>query len=179
MQIPIKNMVCPRCVMAVEQILDRMDIPYSEVSIGSVNLERDLQPEELQQFDQELQEIGFEILQDRKQKLAEEIKVALLEMINTPTEQPLKTSTWLSERFNLEYTYLSSVFSEVQGENIEKYLIKLKIEKAKEFISYDQSMAEIADRLQYSSVAHLSNQFKKITGMTPSEYRKNVQLNQG
>lgn len=172
-------MVCPRCVMAVEQILDRMDIPYSEVSIGSVNLERDLQPEELQQFDRELQEIGFEILQDRKQKLAEEIKVALLEMINTPTEQPLKTSTWLSERFNLEYTYLSSVFSEVQGENIEKYLIKLKIEKAKELISYDQSMAEIADRLQYSSVAHLSNQFKKITGMTPSEYRKNVQINQG
>ena len=172
-------MVCPRCVMAVEQILDRMDIPYSEVSIGSVNLERDLQPEELQQFDRELQEIGFEILQDRKQKLAEEIKVALLEMINTPTEQPLKTSTWLSERFNLEYTYLSSVFSEVQDENIEKYLIKLKIEKAKELISYDQSMAEIADRLQYSSVAHLSNQFKKITGMTPSEYRKNVQLNQG
>lgn len=172
-------MVCPRCVMAVEQILDRMDIPYSEVSIGSVNLERDLQPEELQQFDRELQEIGFEILQDRKQKLAEEIKVALLEMINTPTEQPLKTSTWLSERFNLEYTYLSSVFSEIQGENIEKYLIKLKIEKAKELISYDQSMAEIADRLQYSSVAHLSNQFKKITGMTPSEYRKNMQLNQG
>ena len=172
-------MVCPRCVMAVEQILDRMDIPYSEVSIGSVNLERDLQPEELQRFDRELQEIGFEILQDRKQKLAEEIKVALLEMINTPTEQPLKTSTWLSERFNLEYTYLSSVFSEVQDENIEKYLIKLKIEKAKELISYDQSMAEIADQLQYSSVAHLSNQFKKITGMTPSEYRKNVQLNQG
>ncbi|WP_103906140.1 helix-turn-helix domain-containing protein [Sphingobacterium lactis] len=179
MQIPIKNMVCPRCVMAIEQILDRMDIPYSEVSIGSVNLERDLQPEELQRFDRELQEIGFEILQDRKQKLAEEIKVALLEMINMPTEQPLKTSTWLSERFNLEYTYLSSVFSEVQDENIEKYLIKLKIEKAKELISYDQSMAEIADRLQYSSVAHLSNQFKKITGMTPSEYRKNVQLNQG
>ncbi|MGJ1204097.1 helix-turn-helix domain-containing protein [Sphingobacterium lactis] len=179
MQIPIKNMVCPRCVMAVEQILDRMEIPYSEVSIGSVTLERDLQPEELQRFDRELQEIGFEILQDRKQKLAEEIKVALLEMINTPTEQPLKTSTWLSERFNLEYTYLSSVFSEVQDENIEKYLIKLKIEKAKELISYDQSMAEIADRLQYSSVAHLSNQFKKITGMTPSEYRKNVQLNQG
>ena len=86
----------------------------------------------------------------------------------------IKTSSYLSERFNLEYSYLSSAFSEVQGESIEKYLINLKVEKVKELLSYDATLAEIAAQLQYSSIAHLSNQFKKTTGVSPSVYKKQL-----
>ena len=107
MQINIKNMVCPRCVMAVEQILDRMGVPYNEVNIGSVDLKRSLSKEETIQFGRELQDIGFEILIERKQKLAEEIKIALQELVNSKEENSLKTSSFLSERFNLEYSYLT------------------------------------------------------------------------
>lgn len=174
MQINIKNMVCPRCVMAVEQILDRMGVPYNEVNIGSVDLKSSLSKEETIQFGRELQDIGFEILIERKQKLAEEIKIALQELVNSKEENSLKTSSFLSERFNLEYSYLSNVFSETQGESIEKYLISLKIEKIKELLSYEATLAEIASQLQYSSVAHLSTQFKKNTGLSPSEYKKQM-----
>lgn len=174
MQINIKNMVCPRCVMAVEQILDRMGVPYNEVNIGYVDLKRSLSKEETIQFGRELQDIGFEILIERKQKLAEEIKIALQELVNSKEENSLKTSSFLSERFNLEYSYLSNVFSETQGESIEKYLISLKIEKIKELLSYEATLAEIASQLQYSSVAHLSTQFKKNTGLSPSEYKKQM-----
>lgn len=174
MQINIKNMVCPRCVMAVEQILDRMSIPYHEVSIGNVHVKRSLTEDEVLNFDKELSQIGFEILKDRKQKLAEEIKIALLEIVNSDSENTWKTSSFLSERFNLEYSYLSNLFSELQGESIEKYLIKLKVEKVKELLGYDATLAEIAAQLQYSSIAHLSSQFKKTTGISPSAYRKQL-----
>lgn len=174
MQINIKNMVCPRCVMAVEQILDRMSIPYHEVSIGTVHIKRSLTEDEVSNFDKELSQIGFEILKERKQKLIEEIKIALLEIVNSESENAWKTSSFLSERFNLEYSYLSNLFSEQQGESIEKYLIKLKVEKVKELLGYDATLAEIASQMQYSSIAHLSSQFKKTTGISPSEYRKQL-----
>lgn len=174
MQIHIKNMVCPRCIMAVEQILNRMEIPFAEVNIGSVNLGRNLSEEEQIIFDQELQMIGFEVLKDRKAVLVEEIKIALAEMISDENAMLIKTSSYLSERFNLEYSYLSNVFSEVHGESIEKYLIGIKVEKVKELLGYDASLAEIASQLQYSSIAHLSNQFKKTTGLSPSAYKKQL-----
>jgi len=174
MQINIKNMVCPRCVMAVEQILDKMNVPFDEVSIGSVKLKKPLTEEEMIVFDQELQLIGFEILKERKQKLVEDIKISLQELINSGTDNMLKTSSYLSERFNLEYSYLSNAFSDIQGESIEKYLIKIKVEKVKELLGYESSLVEIASQLRYSSIAHLSNQFKKTTGLSPSEYRKQI-----
>lgn len=174
MQIHIKNMVCPRCVMAVEQILNRLDVPFDDVNIGSINLVRALTEAESIQFDQELKMIGFEVLKDRKQVLVEEMKIALSEMLNAGESMLVKTSSFLSERFNLEYSYLSSIFSEIQGESIEKYLIKLKVEKVKELLSYDATLAEIAAQLQYSSIAHLSNQFKKTTGLSPSVYKKQL-----
>ncbi|WP_313367290.1 helix-turn-helix domain-containing protein [Sphingobacterium mizutaii] len=174
MQIHIKNMVCPRCVMAVEQILNRLDVPFDDVNIGSINLVRALTEAESIQFDQELKMIGFEVLKDRKQVLVEEVKIALSEMLNAGESMLVKTSSFLSERFNLEYSYLSSIFSEIQGESIEKYLIKLKVEKVKELLSYDATLAEIAAQLQYSSIAHLSNQFKKTTGLSPSVYKKQL-----
>lgn len=174
MQIHIKNMVCPRCVMAVEQILNRLDVPFDDVNIGSINLSRALTEAESIQFDQELKMIGFEVLKDRKEVLVEEMKIALSEMLNAGESMLVKTSSFLSERFNLEYSYLSSIFSEIQGESIEKYLIKLKVEKVKELLSYDATLAEIAAQLQYSSIAHLSNQFKKTTGLSPSVYKKQL-----
>lgn len=174
MQIHIKNMVCPRCVMAVEQILNRLDVPFDDVNIGSINLSRALTEAESIQFDQELKMIGFEVLKDRKEVLVEEMKIALSEMLNAGESMIVKTSSFLSERFNLEYSYLSSIFSEIQGESIEKYLIKLKVEKVKELLSYDATLAEIAAQLQYSSIAHLSNQFKKTTGLSPSVYKKQL-----
>ncbi len=167
-------MVCPRCVMAVEQILNRLDVPFDDVNIGSINLVRALTEAESIQFDQELKMIGFEVLKDRKQVLVEEVKIALSEMLNAGESMLVKTSSFLSERFNLEYSYLSSIFSEIQGESIEKYLIKLKVEKVKELLSYDATLAEIAAQLQYSSIAHLSNQFKKTTGLSPSVYKKQL-----
>lgn len=167
-------MVCPRCVMAVEQILNRLDVPFDDVNIGSINLVRALTEAESIQFDQELKMIGFEVLKDRKQVLVEEMKIALSEMLKAGESMLVKTSSFLSERFNLEYSYLSSIFSEIQGESIEKYLIKLKVEKVKELLSYDATLAEIAAQLQYSSIAHLSNQFKKTTGLSPSVYKKQL-----
>ncbi len=167
-------MVCPRCVMAVEQILNRLDVPFDDVNIGSINLSRALTEAESIQFDQELKMIGFEVLKDRKEVLVEEMKIALSEMLNAGESMLVKTSSFLSERFNLEYSYLSSIFSEIQGESIEKYLIKLKVEKVKELLSYDATLAEIAAQLQYSSIAHLSNQFKKTTGLSPSVYKKQL-----
>ena len=167
-------MVCPHCVMAVEQNLNRLDVPFDDVNIGSINLSRALTEAESIQFDQELKMIGFEVLKDRKQVLVEEVKIALSEMLNSEDSMLVKTSSYLSERFNLEYSYLSSIFSEIQGESIEKYLIKLKVEKVKELLSYDATLAEIAAQLQYSSIAHLSNQFKKTTGLSPSVYKKQL-----
>jgi len=174
MEIHIKNMVCPRCVMAVEQILNRMNVPYEEVKIGSVDIKNVLTENEFLTFDQELQAIGFEILKERKQKLVEDIKIALLGLVNMKGTTVMKTSSFLSERFNLEYSYLSTVFSDFEGENIEKYLIKLKVEKIKELLGYQASLSEIASQLQYSSIAHLSNQFKKTTGMSPTEFKKQL-----
>jgi len=160
--------------MAVEQILNGLDVPFDDVNIGSINLSRALTEAESIQFDQELKMIGFEVLKDRKEVLVEEMKIALSEMLNAGESMLVKTSSFLSERFNLEYSYLSSIFSEIQGESIEKYLIKLKVEKVKELLSYDATLAEIAAQLQYSSIAHLSNQFKKTTGLSPSVYKKQL-----
>ena len=175
MLVNIKNMVCPRCVMAVEQILTKLNIPFKNVIIGQAELITPLSNTEANLLNIELEKIGFEILLDRKNKLVEEVKIALLDLVNNPSEQSEKTSIYLSEKFNLDYTYISTLFSVMQGESIEKYLIKLRVEKIKELLSYDLSLAEIADKLQYSSVAHLSNQFKKITGHTASDYKKTLQ----
>jgi len=157
--------------MAVEQIMQKLDLPYSQVQIGQINTDRSFNTTELEALEQELQAIGFEILHDRKKQLVEQIKIVLLELVNQKDGVSLKTSQYLIDRLNYEYSYLSTIFSEIQGESIEKYLIKLRIEKAKELLQYDVPLAEIAYQLQYSSVAHLSAQFKKITGCTPSQFK--------
>ncbi|WP_140936708.1 helix-turn-helix domain-containing protein [Sphingobacterium lumbrici] len=168
----IKNMVCPRCLTAVEAVLRQEDIPYTKVQLGLIQLPKRLHNEQLQSLKTALHKIGFEILTDPKEHLVEKIKVTLLELINHPDQQHIKLSVYLSETLQTGYQTLSNIFSEIERTTIEKYFIRLKIEKVKELLTYNEySLKEIAFLLHYSSVAHLSKQFKDITKRSPSEFK--------
>jgi AraC-like DNA-binding protein len=170
-RLTIKNMVCPRCITTVKSILNDLDIPFDEVVLGQVLLPQ--LPENSTILEQKLHEHGFELLHEPKARIIENIKQLLIQLILEKKEPlQLNYSEYLSNALNHEYTYLSRLFSTVEGQTIERYIIRLKIEKVKEYISYEElTLTEIADILGYSSVAHLSSQFKKETGMTPSEFR--------
>lgn len=171
-------MVCNRCIMAVKQATDKLNIPVSEVSMGELNLTHPLPPEKEKQLQEELITLGFEILDNQKKQLIEKIKHYIIESIHhSDSDKKHNLSTLLTQKLQKDYSYLSHLFSEVEGTTIEKYAILHKIEKAKELIIYDElTLSEIAYKLGYSSVAHLSAQFKKITGLTPSHF-KQVGLN--
>lgn len=172
----IKNMVCNRCIMAVKQELERQGLHPERVSLGEVTVREDNIPEEqLQQLDSALINLGFERIDDRKARLIESIKNKIIQVIHHADKVDLKVnwSTLLSDEVHYEYNYLSNLFSSVEGITLEQYIIRQKIEKVKELLFYDElSLSEIANKLGYSSVAHLSAQFKKITGFTPSEMKK-------
>lgn len=173
-RIMIKNMVCPRCIMAVENLLKEMNIAYQKVMLGVVDLDTALTEEELTIFIQKLNALGFEIIDDRRGQIIEQIKQNILNLLaNDFVPFDLKLSDYLSEHIYLDYSYLSKLFSEVEGLTIEQYFILQKIEKVKELLVYDEmTIKEIADQLAYSSPAHLSTQFKKITGLSPSYFKK-------
>jgi AraC family transcriptional regulator len=172
----IKNMVCNRCVMVVEQEFEELGLHTEKVALGEVRLkETELSPEQLKSIDVALQSKGFERIDDRKSRIIETIKNKVIQIVHHKREQSRKLnwSTILSEELHLEYNYLSSLFSSVEGITLEQYIIHQKIERAKELLFYDElNLTQIADQLGYSSVAHLSAQFKKVTGMTPSELKK-------
>lgn len=171
----IKNMVCPRCIMAVENILSTEKLHLKEIKLGKVELAEEISSDRVELLDGKLKKMGFEILKSHEQKLIESVKTNLLELIERADEKAANTklSVLLSEKTNTDYTQLSKLFSRVEGITIEKYFISLKIEKVKELISYgDLTLSEIAFRLFYSSVQHLSNQFKAVTGMNVSEFKK-------
>lgn len=178
----IKNMVCNRCVMVVGQELEKLGLHPEKVILGEVQLrDDDLTKEQLDQMDAVLASKGFERIDDRKSRLIEAIKTKIIHLIHHQTEldRKLNWSTILSEALHLEYNYLSSLFSSVEGVTLEHYIISQKIERAKELLFYDElNLTQIADRLGYSSVAHLSAQFKKVTGLTPSELKKSRDFNQ-
>ncbi len=167
-------MVCRRCVMAVEQLLDSLDLQHCEVRMGEVNLPVEPTPEKLTAFRSGLQELGFEIVDDHKGQIIHKIKTKLIELVHGNEELPkVHLSKLLTEDIHYDYNYLSSLFSEVTGSTIEKFFIAQKIEKVKELLVYNQwTLSEIAWRMGYSSVAHLSNQFKKVTGLSPSHFKK-------
>jgi AraC-like DNA-binding protein len=170
----IKNMVCIRCQMVVKAELDKLGIRYVDVKIGEFNSIEDLPKEKLEILDIALRKSGLELMDDKKSILVEKIKSAVIELVHYTDEQ-IKTnlSDYLSEKLNYDYTYLANLFSEVKGITIEKFYLTHKIEKVKEFIVYDElNLTEIAYKLHYSSVSHLSNQFKKITGLSPSHFKK-------
>jgi AraC family transcriptional regulator len=170
----IKNMVCNRCIMTVENILDKNHLPFSSVSLGEVELERKLSDEEIKAVDIELRKVGFELIDTRVNKIIDDIKQAVLQYLNLGMDsQNLKLSTFITDKIPYDYSYLSDLFSSIEGKTIEQYFILLRIEKVKELLVYDQlSLTEISYQTGFSSVHHLSSQFKKVTGLTPSHFKK-------
>lgn len=178
----IKNMVCNRCIMVVKQELERQGLHPQKVALGEVTITEDsLSDAQQNKLDSALIDLGFERIDDRKARLIEAIKNKIIKMIHHSEKVDLKFnwSDVLAEEMHYEYNYLSNLFSSVEGVTLEQYIIRQKIEKVKELLFYDElSLSEIGDKLGYSSVAHLSGQFKKITGFTPSEMKKSRNLDQ-
>jgi len=173
MHLHIKNMVCDRCKMVVKAELEKLGFKPLLVELGAVSLAESISATDKIKISQKLSHFGFELLEDKKNQIAEQIKTAIINLVHY-TKEPLKInlSAYLSEQLKQEYTNLSSIFSEIENQTIEKYFIAQKIEKAKEMLTYGElTLSEIAYRLNYSSVAHLSAQFKKVTGITPSAYK--------
>lgn len=169
----LKNMVCNRCMMAVRAIASGLNLPFLAVRLGEIDFTTELNEAQRNTFSAKLQEIGFELIDDRKSRLIEKTKSVLIDLAHHH-EGALKEnlSDVVAEKIHYEYNYLSSLFSEIEGTTIEKYYIAQKIERVKELLVYDElSLSEISYRLGYSSVAHLSNQFKKVTGLTPSHFK--------
>jgi AraC-like DNA-binding protein len=173
MKLFIKNMVCPRCIMSVEQILKNQKIPSKYVRLGEVELVKDLSEKQLNQFSSELQKVGFELLDDAKTQLIEKIKTLLIQKVQDENiEEHFSINKYLTQKIFKDYSSLSKLFSEVEGITIEQFFILQKIEKIKERLVYnEQSLGEIALNLGYSSTQHLSGQFKKLTGMTPTQFK--------
>ncbi|MFA9213132.1 MAG: helix-turn-helix domain-containing protein [Candidatus Methylacidiphilales bacterium] len=175
MKLYIKNMVCNRCVLVVKSELEKLGHLPSTISLGEVELKDDLADFEKTNIDIHLKTFGFQLIDDKKSRLIGQIKSSIIEIIHHQnSELKSNLSNYLINKLHHDYTYLSNLFSEVEGTTIEKYFIAQKIEKVKELLVYDElSLSEIADQMNYSSVGYLSNQFKKITGLTPTHF-KNV-----
>lgn len=170
----IKNMVCPRCISSVTETLSREGAVVEEVSLGEARIQAP--HPDLQKLDEALQESGFALIYDKERQTVEQIKAILIDYIqHLKTEyQPITTSAFLAEKTGQNYPYLSKVFSKYEHLTIEKYFIRLKIERVKELLSYNElTLSEIAWELKYSSVQHLSNQFRKVTGISVSDYKAN------
>lgn len=174
MHLYIKNMVCNRCILVVQQELQKLGIDSSQVSLGEVETTAGIPGQQLEALRNNLGALGFELLDKSKQQLIEKVKNIIIQKVHhSAQEEQHNLSHILSQSLHKDYSYLSSLFSEVEGITIEKYVINQKIEKVKELIIYDElSLSEIAYKLGYSSVAHLSNQFKKVTGLTPTHFKQ-------
>ena len=166
-------MVCIRCQMVVKAELKKLGLKHIDVKLGEANIIEDIDPEILSQLDIALKKSGLEIMDNKKSILVEKIKNAIIELVHYSEEQiKVNLSDHLGEKLQYDYTYLANLFSEVKGTTIEQYYLAHKIEKVKELIVYDDlTLTEISYRMHYSSVAHLSNQFKKITGLTPTHFK--------
>ena len=174
MELYIKNMVCNRCIAAVKSALDELKIQYTSIELGEVITKTEPSEKQLVALKEKLQQLGFELLDDTKKKLIEKIKTIIIEHVHYKEgDNRYNLSEILSSKLRKDYSYISHLFSEVEGITIEKYVINQKVEKIKELLVYDElSLNEIAYQLGYSSVAHLSSQFKKVTGLTPTHFKK-------
>lgn len=167
-------MVSIRCKMIVKSALEELNLNYGSVELGSVDIKDKLTDKKRKKLKAALLQSGLELMDDKKAILIEKIKSLIIEMIHYDDELPtVKKSIYISEKLNYDYTYLANVFSEVTGTTIENYIIAHKIERVKELLLYNElNLSEIAIKLHYSSLAHLSNQFKKVTGLTPTYFKK-------
>ena len=166
-------MVCDRCVFSVNRVLDDLEIRYKYISLGEyrANIKNNTV---LNQLKSELEKLGFDLIGDKKKIISSKIKSILIDVLSNDIVENDSISSILLKNFNYSYNHLSKVFKSSENISIEKYFLKLKIEKIKEYLSYDElSIKEISYQLGYNSVSHLSNHFKKATGFSPSHYKKN------
>lgn len=173
MKLYIKNMVCNRCVMVVKQELEKMKLRAANVNMGEVELAKPASAKQLSDFSMRLQELGFELLDDQKQKQIEKIKNLLINKVQSgEIGEHFSISGFLVKGLNKDYSSISRLFSEVEGVTIEQFFILQKVEKVKELLIYgEMNLNEISYQLGYSSAAHLSAQFKKVTGLSPREFK--------
>ncbi|MVM37689.1 helix-turn-helix domain-containing protein [Spirosoma sp. HMF3257] len=180
MLLTIRNMVCDRCKRVVREELEKLGLTVGRVELGEVDVSDLPSALGLDSIRQTLQANGFDLVDDKKQALVEHIKILLINEIQYLKGERLSTenySTFLERKLGYEYSHLSSLFSASEGHTLEKYIIALKIEKVKEWLRYDElTLSEIAWRLSYSSVQHLSTQFRQVTGQTPGQFRKATQV---
>lgn len=178
MKLYIKNMVSYRCIMMVGSTLTKHGIQFTRVNLGVVEISDNISMHQYHLIKIALLEMGLELIDDKKSILVEKIKITINELVhNSNDELQINFSKYLSSKLNYDYTYLSNIFSKTEGTTIEKFMIARKIEKAKQLIQYDElSLKEISWKLNYSSVAHLSNQFKKVTGYTPTHFKQLIRL---
>ncbi|MEQ8807897.1 MAG: helix-turn-helix domain-containing protein [Imperialibacter sp.] len=174
MKLYIKYMVSIRCKMAVKEVLREMGLHFIVVDLGEVDIMEELTGDQLGELKAGLLSIGLELMEDKKAILIEKIKNIITEMIHATDDMPkVNYSDYISEKLDYDYTYLSNIFSEVKGITIQQFIIIHKVERIKELIIYDElNITEIAWKMSYSSVAHLSNQFKKVTGLSPSHFKQ-------
>ena len=178
MTLYIRNMVCFRCKMVVESILRELAIVYNTVQLGKVITPDDLNSDQQKRLNTALKVYHLELMDDKKKILVEQIKILILELFNSSnSDMRVKLSEYLSSSINYDYTYLSNIFSELEGSTIERFYIVSRIERVEELIVYeDLSITEIAYKLNYSNVSHLCLQFKKVTGQTPSTFKKQLEI---
>lgn len=170
----IKNMVCRRCIYTVTEVFQENGISPLKVELGVVTLAQPLLPAQFHNIQARLEHYGFEVIDDKRMRIVEQIRVGVIELVHHAEEQEkVNLSDYLQQKCHREYSFLSKLFSEMQGISIEKYYIQQKIERIKELLFYDElSVSEIADKLHYSSVAHLSRQFKSVTGLSPTQFKQ-------
>jgi AraC-like DNA-binding protein len=171
----IKNMVCSRCIKVVKEECAKLGLPIAQAELGKVVLEKVPTEKELKALEQALKKNGFALILDRQQQTIEQVKILIIEHVHHQKYKPIARnfSDYLAEQLQVNYFTLSKLFSAEEGITIEKFIIVQKIEKAKELLSYDQlTLSEIAFQMDYSSPAHLSTQFKKVTGLTPTAFKQ-------
>ncbi|HET8838800.1 MAG TPA: AraC family transcriptional regulator [Flavobacteriaceae bacterium] len=175
----IKNMVCPRCISSVEGILTHLKIPFDKVTLGNVKLRKKLDSQEEENLQSELKKFGFELITDKQKRISNQIKAIIIDAVYQQENSNHKNlSAILSEKLHSDYSHLSQVFSKTQGKNIQQFHADVKIMRVKELLEYDElNISEIAANLGYGNAAYLSTQFKKATGLTPSQYKLQVSKN--
>jgi AraC-like DNA-binding protein len=169
----VKNMVCDRCIRVVKQELEKLKLDVRSVSLGEVILSGSPRDLPLEKIRHTLEENGFELIEDRKARIIEQLKLAIIKLVRNEGERVQKYSDSLSKELGLDYHSLSTLFSSVENVTIEQYIILQRIERTKELLKYGElTLSEISYKLGYSSVQHLSNQFKQITGLTPTQFKR-------
>lgn len=173
MKIYVKNMACESCKIVVKGALEELDIPSAKVELGEIETQQDISDDEKKKLNSKIKKAGLELLEKKQGVLIEKIRKIMVNYVYKSDEKPnIKFSVLLSKELNHSYTYLANFFSEVEAISIEQFIIALKIERIKELIIFgEDSFSEIAHKLHYSSAAHLSSQFKKATGLTPSHFK--------